>query len=355
MSKTIYLSGNARTGKTAIAMGLGLKLQQKGHKVSYFKPLGYHKNPLKREDNDVVLMKEILRLPFTYEQMCPVTLGDHYLNPGFLKNNLILSRLEQAFNTCREGSDVVIVDGGMAPFVGFCRNLDDLSLAQRWNAALLFITKVDKDLQFDESLMYLKISRKHDLHLLGCILNNISRSQWDKSISVYKPLIEQAGVPVLGTVPRRVEISAPTVMEFYELLQGEILAAENQMDRLVEEVVVGTMTLESALRYLRRAPNKALITGGDRSDLALTALETSTSVIIFTGGLYPEVQVLSRAEDKGVPVILVHQDTFTTVENLHGIYRSIDPRNKEAIRIVKENIEKHVNWQALLEYITGQI
>lgn len=113
------------------------------------------------------------------------------------------------------------------------------------------------------------------------------------------------------------------------------------------------MTIEGALGYLRRAPNKALITGGDRSDMALTALETSTSVIILTGGLYPDVGVLSRAEEKGVPVILVHEDTFTTVESLHRVYRSIHPDNTDAIRVVSENIEKYVDWKPVLEYVRG--
>jgi uncharacterized protein len=121
------------------------------------------------------------------------------------------------------------------------------------------------------------------------------------------------------------------------------------MNRIVEEVVVGTMTIESALSYLRRAPNKALVTGGDRSDMALTALETSTSVIIFTGGLYPDVRVLSRAEEKGVPVILVHEDTYSTLENLHSVYRSIHPQNKDAIALVSQTIDKYIDWKKILE------
>ena len=123
------------------------------------------------------------------------------------------------------------------------------------------------------------------------------------------------------------------------------------MNRLVEEVVIGTMTIESALGYLRRAPNKALITGGDRSDMALTALETSTSVIIFTGGLYPDVRVLAQAEEKGVPVILVHEDTYTTVENLHSVYRSIHPDNTAAIKIVRDLIDKHVDCRPILKCV----
>jgi uncharacterized protein len=87
--------------------------------------------------------------------------------------------------------------------------------------------------------------------------------------------------------------------------------------------------------------------------MALTALETSTSVIIFTGGLYPDVRVLSKAEEKGVPVILVHEDTYSTIENLQSVYRSIHPQNKEAIAIVQETMEEHVDWKPILDYVRG--
>lgn len=113
--------------------------------------------------------------------------------------------------------------------------------------------------------------------------------------------------------------------------------------------MVGAMTLEGAIRYLRRSADKAVILGGDRADLALAALETSTSVLILTGGLYPDVKVLARAEEKGVPVILVHYDTYTTIEKLSRVTRHITPGDKAGIRIILENIEEYCNWQAILE------
>lgn len=56
---------------------------------------------------------------------------------------------------------------------------------------------------------------------------------------------------------------------------------------MVEDIVIGTMAIESALGYLRRTANKAVIIGGDRLEAALYALETSTAALILTGGLYP--------------------------------------------------------------------
>lgn len=352
--KTIYFSGKAGDGKTATALGIGLKLQEEGLKVSYFKPLGFQKGVAKKEDDDVLLMREIFKLPFPSDVISPVTLNPHYLTGLLLKGkDSVLPLLDESFHRLGEGYDVLLIDGSVAPHTGYNQGFDDFSLAERWGAGVIYVLRADSDFDLDLGLLYSELWDCRKIQVIGTLLNNISRTQLDKTKGVYKPLLEEKKLPVLGIVPRQEEIAAPTVAEFYSALNGEILAAPEKMNRLVEEVVVGTMTIESALTYLRRAPNKALITGGDRSDMALTALETSTSVIILTGGLYPNVRVLARAEEKGVPMILVHEDTYTTVENLHSVYRSIHPDNAAAIKIVRKVIDTYIDWKPVLKYVKG--
>ena len=350
--KAIYFSGKAGGGKTAAALGIGIKLREKGLKVSYFKPIGFRRGTVKKDDDDVMLMRDVFELPFSSETVSPVTVNAHYLTARFMKEDKDLyPRIEKAFKKCSEGYDVVLVDGSIEPYVGHNQGLDDFELATKLKTAALPIIRADDDFHIDQNLLYMDIWKDNDIEVIGTIFNNVSQTQWNKCNSIYKPLVEEKGFNVLGVVPCQVEISAPTVNEFYDVLNGELIAAPDHMNRLVEDVVVGTMTIESALSYLRRAPNKALVTGGDRSDMALTALETSTSVIIFTGGLYPDVRVLARAEEKGVPVILVHEDTFTTIENLQSVYRSIHPQNLDAINLVKKSIEEHVNWESVLNFV----
>ncbi len=350
--KAIYFSGKAGGGKTAAALGIGIKLREKGLKVSYFKPIGFRRGTVKKDDDDVMLMRDVFELPFSSETVSPVTVNAHYLTARFMKEDKDLyPRIEKAFKKCSEGYDVVLVDGSIEPYVGHNQGLDDFELATKLKTAALPIIRADDDFHIDQNLLYMDIWKDNDIEVIGTIFNNVSQTQWNKCNSIYKPLVEEKGFNVLGVVPCQVEISAPTVNEFFDVLNGELIAAPDHMNRIVEDVVVGTMTIESALSYLRRAPNKALVTGGDRSDMALTALETSTSVIIFTGGLYPDVRVLSRAEEKGVPVILVHEDTFTTIENLQSVYRSIHPQNQDAINLVKKSIEQHVDWESVLNFV----
>jgi dethiobiotin synthetase len=60
--KNLYITGVAGCGKTAIALGIALKLKKEGIKATYFKPVGSRPKLAGGEDNDATLMQEILHM-----------------------------------------------------------------------------------------------------------------------------------------------------------------------------------------------------------------------------------------------------------------------------------------------------
>jgi BioD-like phosphotransacetylase family protein len=80
------------------------------------------------------------------------------------------------------------------------------------------------------------------------------------------------------------------------------------------------MTAETALHRFREYPNKAVITGGDRTDIQLAALETSTSCLILTGNLQPSPVIVKQAEAFGVAVLLVRENTMETIEAIERVF-----------------------------------
>ena len=106
-----------------------------------------------------------------------------------------------------------------------------------------------------------------------------------------------------------------------DVLKGQFLALPEKRDVLVEYLVVGAMSAEQALPRIRRIPGtKAIITGGDRADIQLVALETATQCLVLTGNLRPVPEVLRRAEEIGVPVLLVRGNTMETVEAVERVF-----------------------------------
>jgi len=114
---------------------------------------------------------------------------------------------------------------------------------------------------------------------------------------------------------------------------------------------VGAMNVEHALNYLRRTPAKALVTAGERTDLQLTALETSTKAIILTGQQQPDHLVLSRARATGVPVILSMEDTFGTVARIEEVLGKIRMTRPEQLARAEELFREGVALERIDEVL----
>lgn len=348
MPKNLYLMGTAGSGKSVVALGLARVLQEKGIKTAYFKPKSSGGDPDKRIDEDITLMTEVLGMDLPPGTISPFRTGPLYLStchlqePGNIKKKIL-----DSYETVAKDAEVVLVEGSTTPFAAAGLEMDDFRLAADLSAQVLVVTKVINDYSLDAAVFMNKLLTFKGLEITGHIFNNVRRILLDKTRGIYKPLLEKKG-ELLGIIPEDPLVTAPTVLEYQTALGGEVLAGEDQMGRIVEDVVVGSMNLESALAYLRRSMNKAFITGGDRSDLALTALETSTSVLILTGGLYPDVRILAKAEERKVPVILVHSDTYTTIERVHHLSRHIKPMDKKVIELAHRQVVDNCRVDLLL-------
>lgn len=344
--KNLCIMGSAGSGKTVIAVGLALKFKKEGYKVSYFKPVGTSTAPGK-VDEDALLMKELLQTDTPIEAIVPTMASPFYLSRGN-RSIEILQTIKNAYHQVAENSDIVILDSAIFPHIMGTLGLDAPSLAIELNASALYLIKAKNDYNLDQAVFFNRYIQDRGVNLLGNMFTHVPRPIQSKIEGVYEPLLDNLGFSTLGIIPKIRELSSPSVAQVYELLGGELLTGELNLDLLTEDIMVGAMTIESALGHLPRANNKIFITGGDRADMALAALETSTSVIILTGGLYPDVKVIGRAIEKGVPVLLVHYDTYTTIEKLSELSGRITPSNKDGIEKALENVERYCDWQTIL-------
>jgi BioD-like phosphotransacetylase family protein len=111
----------------------------------------------------------------------------------------------------------------------------------------------------------------------------------------------------------------------------------------VETLSIGAMNVNAAMEFFRRRRNMAVVTGADRTDIQLAALEASTQCLILTGAGEPLPQLLNRAEELDVPLLKVDHDTLTTVELIEhafgnvGIHESV--KATYALRLVEESCD----------------
>ena len=79
------------------------------------------------------------------------------------------------------------------------------------------------------------------------------------------------------------------------------------------------MNADAAISRLRRTKNNAVITGGDRVDIQIAALETSAACLILTGCLEPRSLIIKHANELGIPVLLVGTNTMETIAAIDGV------------------------------------
>jgi BioD-like phosphotransacetylase family protein len=316
-----------RSGKTVVALGLALNF--KGV-LGFYKPIRENLIPVEGNlvEEDAYLMKHVLELedesllsPFTYN-----------LFRGIKAEDIICG-----LNRICSDKEAVLFEGTKDISTGFVHNVSSIQIAKMLSAEILLVTDI---YSLDRVAMTKLLLDKLKVKLKGVVLN---QSQ-DPGFENY---MIKRGIKIVGSIPFLTELKALHAHEIAEELGGEVIVEGE--DRPIERILIGAMTPESALKYFRQVPAKAVITGGDRADLQLAALSTSTSCLVLTGGLYPANHVIARAQELGVNVILVHLDTLTAAERLERLTARIDPFDRQKISLIKETVRQNLDIDAIWE------
>lgn len=334
---TIYIaSTEAFAGKTSLAIGLGKHFQRQGYAIGYIKPLTGDRVASSDDlamgsrvsarptlltarvtDKGMVARKaqfvrEELGLSETLEDIAPILIDLALLESvARAPQEVDLSaQLVAAYERVAAGKDIVLAEGGDHPLEGSLIKLSARPVIELLDAHVIVVVRYNGGRCID---MAAGLPTCFGSRLIGVVINAVPRRQMRFVYGTARPLLESMDVPVLAVLPEDRLLSSISVQELVEQLHGEVVCCEQETKDLVEYLMVGAMTAGSAITYFRQWPNKAVITGGDRHDVQLAALETSTRCLILTGNQPPSQQVIDRAREVGVPIIVVEPDTLTTV------------------------------------------
>ncbi len=323
-------------GKSALAFGIGLRAKERGLPVRYMKPVSILlEGPRSASvDQDASFARQVFDVPDGLGSLAPVTLSRADID-RILEGELEVDYpqiLADAFRRLAPDHELVVAEGGGSLREGHTIGLPAQEVVRLLSARALIVIPHDGGLITDDAIAARSILGDS---LMGVVINRVPRYRMRFVEETIKPYLERNGIKVYGVLPEERVLQAVSVREIALRLNGEILCAEEAADELVENLMVGAMSVDSALSYFRRLPNKAVITGGDRPDVQLAALETSTKAVILTGNLHPSPIILSRAAELGVPMILVKTDTLATVESIRSFFgrtRLHQPRKLERFR-----------------------
>jgi BioD-like phosphotransacetylase family protein len=311
------------SGKTAMCLALGKRIQSRGLKLGYLKPLStqpWRRPDGKLADEDAAFVQSILGLETDPDSSSPVVVTDARLREHLTQatGEDLLAVVTEAAERQMKSADALLIEGGSSLREGYALGLSNPEVAKHLGAPVLVIVKYRGDMQVVDDALTARF-RLGD-QLLGVIFNHVHESA-DAFVGQYAvPFVEAQGIRVLGRLPAVPRLAALSLAELTGLLKCEVLTGPDHLDVLAETFTVGAMNAEAALARFRRQKHKVVITGGDRTDIQLAALETSTVGLILTGNLHPSPMVLQQAESLHVPVLLVKENTIETVERIEQAY-----------------------------------
>ncbi len=329
--KTLFLGSVVeRSGKSMVALGLA---KNSPFKIGYFKPFKEVMMNLDGRviDQDAYLMKRALHLPFDEEELCPLVY-DIY-QPVSMED--ILGRFERV----KGGAEAMLVEGTRDITTGCMGSVSGMAIANAIDADVVLVSSAQLP-ALDKICMLRKLMDQYPLHFRGVILNQAEDLKMGR-------LVEKRGIRVLGSIPPMKELRTFRVREMAEALGAEVLNGDRGMDELVEKVMIGAMTPETALMYMRRMSRKAIITGGDRADIQMAALSTDTSCLVLTGGLYPPKPVVAKAYEAGVPILVTRHNTMEAAEMIDRLIARIDPDDEGKIQRIAEMVKRYVDLDAV--------
>jgi BioD-like phosphotransacetylase family protein len=149
---------------------------------------------------------------------------------------------------------------------------------------------------------------------------------------------------VLGVIPYYEELPKFTVNFLADRLFARIITGEPYLNRTVKNIIIGSMSASAAIKSpVFHEENKVVITSGDRDDMISAALESSTSAIVLTCNIEPSKELISRAAERKIPLLLVTPDTYQIAKQIEIIEPLLQKDDTEKILLIENIIKKHVN------------
>ena len=346
----LIASTEAHSGKSATILGLSRLSLEREISIGYGQPLAIdlQKNSQNEDDRDVNFLAATLGL--SANQIKPPLLRlDHQTISQRLqgKDDRDYTQALQEYIKQIEG-DLILLEGSSNLWEGSIFNLSVPEIAESIDAEILLIAPYHPLLSVGSLLAAKKFLGDR---LLGVVLNDISPAELANAKDIVKPYLEAQNIPVLGMIPQDRILNSISVREIATRLDAKVLCCPEHLDWMVESLIIGAMNVNSALGYFRQRENMAVVTGGDRAELQMAALETSTHCLILTGRIPPKELIIERAESLDIPILSVDTDTLTTVEVVDAAFGKVSIHEPIKVEQIQKLMEQHFDIERLMQQL----
>jgi BioD-like phosphotransacetylase family protein len=349
-------------GKTTMSLGLLSALQTYYPRIGYIKPVGQRFVEIAEQkiDEDTVLMDSVYQLNCPLVDMSPIAVEPDFTRRYLEKANreALVNKIQTAFDRVAWEKDFVLCEGSGHAGVGSVFDLSNAQVARVLGAKVVIVSRGGIGKPIDEVALNQALFEKEGVEIIGVIINKVTVDKIDYITDFARRGLGRKGLDLLGVIPHRNSLSTPNVKSIQEELKARLLNSEQQLHNLVDDVVVGAMGVNNAMRHFQRGV--LLITPGDREDIILAAAAASGSEcgvqlagIVLTGALRPSEGVLKVIRDLPFPVLLARDDSYAVASKVHDLTVKTRPDDTAKISLIRDLIAKYVDVNKIVKAVRG--
>ncbi len=345
MNKVVVASTRKSAGKTCLVVGIATVLKKR---IGYLKPFGerlvYHKKHL--WDYDSALISNTFGLKENPEDM---SIGFNHSKLRYMYDeDSTREKLLESLSSIGKDKDILFVEGGKDLVDGASVYLDPLSVTKYIDGKLLLVVSGKNESWMDDIAFIKKYVDMKNINFGGVIINEVQDVEDFKQ--TYLDDITEMGINVIGIVPYKTELTHFSVSYLSDYLFAKVIAGERNLNNTIENIFVGAMSADAALRNpLFMKKKKLIITGGDRTDMILAALESDTACIVLTNNILPPPYIISKASDHNIPLLLVSSDTYQVAKQIDKMEPLLTKYDIERIDLLGRLIREYVNIRKIAD------
>ncbi|MCB1156356.1 MAG: phosphate acetyltransferase [Leptospiraceae bacterium] len=364
MSKNLYITTTeARSGKSAIALGLMEMLMRDTDNIVFFRPIINVEESCKKCDNDIQLILDQFKLNVDYEDSYAYTVGEarELITSG--KQDELLEGILTKYKALESRFDFVLCEGSDFSKTTSAFEFDiNADIANNIAAPILLVTnafgKTAKE-AISATEMAIESFEEKGCKILATTINCIEAHNFSEIQNLINEN-EDFKKRLIYTLPNEPALALPTMEEVKNWLNAQVLYGENNLYKLSSRFAIAAMRVEN---FLSRIDNDTLvITPGDRYDILLGCLLSLNSQnmpkiagIVLSGGMKPEGKIkemLDGMKNLPISILSVEKSTFETASKMDSIHATISKNTPRKIMMALGLFDKHINSKELKKHIS---
>jgi len=368
IQKAFFVAATGQNvGKTTACLGLLSGLKKRHRKVGFIKPVGQEHVETEtgiHVDKDVIIFKSYFKLNDPYEEMSPVLFPRGFTRDyldGKIKRSALTSKIVSSFSSISKKSDLTIVEGTGHTGVGSIVDLNNAQVASLLNCPVILVASGGLGSSFDELSLNRTQCEKHGVKVAGVILNRVLEDKRSMIQEYMTKALKRWNIPLLGCIPFDSLLSQPTMKDFQQLFQVELLAGPEYCLRHFEHIRLVASSPETYRTFT--TPSQLIITPADREDIILATLtrywdlkiahpEDNVEIgVLLTGKNPPKQALIDQIRKAHIPMLYAPVSSFAALKMINSYTAKIRLEDTAKVQEAIKIVEDYIDFDSLLEML----